>query len=229
MRGIITGALYVVVIVVMAVATIVEKYKGTAYVSEYWYGAWWFVVLWALLTAAAIVYFVRSKVKKAFVVTLHLAFVVILAGALLTHLTAQRGVLHLRKGETAKTFLVQKGDDLQERPLPFAISLMDFRVEYHEGTTAPADYVTTVSIAPKGQPTNRASATISMNNILSRQGYRLYQSDYDRDLQGSILSVNSDPWGIPVTYIGYALLFISLIWMLFEPRIKGKVNSETTD
>ena len=34
--------LYVTVIVVMAAATIVEKYKGTAHVGEYWYGSWWF-------------------------------------------------------------------------------------------------------------------------------------------------------------------------------------------
>lgn len=34
---------------------------------------------------------------------------------------------------------------------------------------------------------------------------------------GSYLSVNYDPWGITVTYIGYALLFLSLILMLILP------------
>ena len=55
-------AFYIVVIAVMAIATIVEKYQGTSYVSAYFYGAWWFSLLWAILTASAMAYFVRQKV-----------------------------------------------------------------------------------------------------------------------------------------------------------------------
>ena len=46
----------------------------------------------------------------------------------------------------------------------------------------------------------------------------LYQSSYDEDLQGTVLAMNSDPWGIPVTYLGYALLFVSLVWILLDPK-----------
>lgn len=106
--------LYVAVIVVMAAATIVEKYKGTAHVGEYWYGSWWFSVLWALLAAAAIAWFVKRRVRKVFAVVLHLSFIVILAGALLTHLTARRGMIHLRKGESTNTYLVQEGKGNQD-------------------------------------------------------------------------------------------------------------------
>ena len=53
-----------------------------------------------------------------------------------------------------------------------------------------------------------------MNRILSRQGYRFYQSSFDDDKEGSWLSVNYDPWGIGVTYAGYILLGISMLWML---------------
>ena len=217
--------LYVAVIVVMAAATIVEKYKGTAYVGEYWYGSWWFSVLWALLAAAAIVWFLKQRVRKVFAVVLHLSFIVILAGALLTHLTSRQGMLHLRKGESTNTYLVQEGKGIKMHSLPFRIALKDFEVKYHEGTMAHADYVTKVTILPlpkqAGSPSTQSqesNATISMNKILSYQGYRFYQSSYDPDMQGSILAVNSDPWGIPVTYTGYALLFIALIWMLFDPR-----------
>jgi ABC-type transport system involved in cytochrome c biogenesis permease subunit len=59
-----------------------------------------------------------------------------------------------------------------------------------------------------------------MNQIVSHKGVRLYQSDYDEDLRGSLLAMNSDPWGIPVTYCGYALLFVSLVWMLADPQGK---------
>lgn len=231
--------LYVMVIIVMATATIIEKYKGTAYVGEYWYGSWWFSVLWALLAAAGITWFVKRRVRKVFAVVLHLSFIVILAGALLTHLTARQGMLHLRKGESTNSYLVQEGNNIKMHALPFRIVLKDFEVKYYEGTTAHADYVTKVTILPlsehtgsrsvKGQESN---ATISMNKILSYQGFRFYQSSYDPDMQGSILAVNSDPWGIPVTYTGYALLFIALIWMLFDPkgqyrRILREINQAT--
>ena len=217
--------LYVAVIVMMAAATIVEKYKGTAYVGEYWYGSWWFSVLWALLAAAAIVWFLKQRVRKVFAVVLHLSFIAILAGALLTHLTSRQGMLHLRKGESTNTYLVQEGKGIKMHSLPFRIALKDFEVKYHEGTMAHADYVTKVTILPlpkqAGSPSTQSqesNATISMNKILSYQGYRFYQSSYDPNMQGSILAVNSDPWGIPVTYTGYALLFIALIWMLFDPK-----------
>ncbi len=57
-----------------------------------------------------------------------------------------------------------------------------------------------------------------MNNIFSHRSYRFYQSSYDEDGKGSVLAINADPFGIPVTYTGYALLFLSLIWMLVDPK-----------
>ena len=200
--------LYIVVIAVMAVATMIEKKQGTSYVSDHIYGVWWFSALWALLTGFAIFYFIKRKVRRPSVVALHLSFVVILAGALLTHLTAERGIVLLRKGQVATHYLTP---DLQEHQLPFTISLQAFEILYHEGTQAPADYISHVLI-------DQQPFTISMNQIANHKGIRLYQNNYDEDMQSSVLSLNSDPWGIPVTYSGYALLFISLIWMLIDPR-----------
>ena len=85
-----TIILYCVVVVVMAIATFVEHANGFRL-----YGEWWFTVLWALLTAVAIVYFLKQKVRKLFVVVLHLSFVVILFGAFLTHVSARQGALHV--------------------------------------------------------------------------------------------------------------------------------------
>ena len=205
---------YIVVVAVLAAATIVEKYLGTEYVSEHIFGAWWFSALWAVLTAVATFYFIKRKVRRAAVVVLHLSFVVILAGALLTHLTAIRGVVPLRKGIPTNEYLTR---DLYLHKLPFIICLEDFEIKFYEGTDMPSDYVSHVTI--DGQP-----FTISMNQIVSQKGVRLYQSDYDMDLRGSILAMNSDPWGIPVTYCGYALLFVSLVWMLMDP--KGKFRQQ---
>jgi ABC-type transport system involved in cytochrome c biogenesis permease subunit len=205
---------YIVVVAVLAAATIVEKYLGTEYVSEHIFGAWWFSAMWAVLTAVATFYFIKRKVRRASVVVLHLSFVIILAGALLTHLTAVRGVVPLRKGIATNEYLTR---DMYLHKLPFTICLENFEIKFYEGSDMPSDYVSHVTI--DGQP-----FTISMNQIVSQKGVRLYQSDYDMDLQGSILAMNSDPWGIPVTYCGYALLFVSLVWMLIDP--KGKFRQQ---
>ena len=95
--------IYAMVIFVMAMATFMEKTKGTPYVLNNVYGSWWFSSLWALLAISGIVYIVRRKLKKVSLLLLHLSFVVILIGALLTHLTAWQGIVHLRKGETILT------------------------------------------------------------------------------------------------------------------------------
>ena len=205
---------YIVVVAVLAAATIVEKYLGTEYVSEHIFGAWWFSAMWAVLTAVATFYFIKRKVRRASVVVLHLSFVIILAGALLTHLTAVRGVVPLRKGIATNEYLTR---DMYLHKLPFTICLENFEIKFYEGSDMPSDYVSHVTI--DGKP-----FTISMNQIVSQKGVRIYQSDYDMDLQGSILAMNSDPWGIPVTYCGYALLFVSLVWMLIDP--KGKFRQQ---
>ena len=211
---------YVLIIICMGAATFVEKSRGTQFTAENIYDAWWFTALWAVLTAFAAVHFVRRRVRRASTVMLHLSFVIILAGALLTHLTAERGMVHLRQGETVGTYLVQDGDDVSERQLPFGIRLDRFEVAYHEGTTSAADYISHITITDgtsRSADGDTRSAVVSMNRIYSHRGVRLYQSDYDPDMQGSILALNADPWGIPVTYLGYALLFIAFLWSLADP------------
>ena len=214
--------LYVTVIVCMAVATIVEKYQGTAFVQKNIYGAWWFSLLWAVLTATAVAYFVKRKVRRPSVVLLHAAFVVILAGALLTHLTCHTGMIHLRVDEQTGVYLSTDNQECTERPLPFIVRLDTFYVDYHEGTQAAADYVSQLTLIDGHE---RQQAEVSMNHIFSHRGIRFYQSSYDEDGRGSILSVNSDPWGIPVTYTGYVLLFISLVWMLISHRSPTPIPS----
>ena len=56
-----------------------------------------------------------------------------------------------------------------------------------------------------------------MNNILKYKGYRFYQSSYDNDEKGTVLSVNNDRTGMFVTYTGYALLFLFIILSIINP------------
>lgn len=200
----------------MAAATFIEKSRGTDFVHTAVYGSWWFTALWALLAVAAVVYIVRRRVRRLSTLALHFALLLILAGALLTHVSAWRGRVHLRSGLAVDTYykLDRKGN-VSEEKLPFTMRLDTFIVSYHEGTQAEADYTSRFTVSGEGRETQ---AEVSMNKIYEHGPLRFYQASYDRDLLGSVLAVNCDPWGIPVTYAGYALLFAALVWMLFDPK-----------
>ena len=208
-------ALYTLIVVCIGLATIIEKYKGTPYVGEHIYGAWWFSLIWAVLTVAGVYYMVQQKLfKRLGVMVLHLSFVLILIGALITHLTSMEGNLSLRKGKSTQTFLDKDGTT---RQLPFTLTLRNFRVINYPGTDAPMDFQSIVGIDAGGES---RELSVSMNNIGSANGYRLFQSSYDSDGGGVTLGVYYDPWGIAVTYAGYLLLLLSIIWVLFSRHTK---------
>lgn len=208
--------LYILVLISMAVATIVEKSQGTDYAHAHYYGAWWFILIWAVLAALGAFYIIKRKVKCASTLALHLSFIIILAGALLTHISAKRGMIHLRIGQPTDTYMAQDEEQgMKEEKLPFSLCLQKFEAKMHDGTNAVADYSSKFTVIDGD---DKSEGEVSMNNIYSHRSYRLYQSSYDEDGKGSVLAINADPYGIPVTYTGYALLFISLVWMLFDPK-----------
>lgn len=208
--------LYILVLVCMAAATIVEKSQGTDYAHAQYYGAWWFILIWAVLAALGAFYIIKRKVKCASTLSLHLSFIIILAGALLTHISAKRGMIHLRIGQPTDTYMAQDEEQgMKEEKLPFSLCLQKFEAKMHDGTNAVADYSSKFTVIDGD---DKSEGEVSMNNIYSHRSYRLYQSSYDEDGKGSVLAINADPYGIPVTYTGYALLFISLVWMLFDPK-----------
>ena len=208
--------LYALVIVCMGAATIVEKYQGTDFVGSHIYGAWWFTLLWALLAATATLYYIKHRTRSWTGTALHLSFVIILVGAFITHISSERGTIHLRQGLPTDRYTVYDRDmNAHPATLPFSIRLDRFDVQYHAGTDAAQDYVSHFTLTDNGQKTQ---GKVSMNNIFSYGPMRIYQASYDSDGMGATLSTNSDPIGIPVTYTGYALLFVALIGMLIDPR-----------
>lgn len=192
------------IILILITATIVESSKGTAFVRQHIYTSAWFVVLWAALVVAAAVYIVLRKNKSnvsTSVLLVHASFLVILLSAFTSWNMAESGTIHLRQNETTSTMKDEEG---KTKELGFEVSLKNFNVVNYPGTDAPMDYVTTLTA-------NTQEIKVSMNNIGSFNGYRFIQSGYDSDMQGTTLGVYHDPWGIGITYTGYALLFISLI------------------
>ena len=211
--------LYVLIIVCLGSATIIEKYHGTQFVSTYIYGSWWMCVLWAILVGGGIFFLLKRRVRRLSMITLHLAFIVILLGAFLTHLTSKNGIIHLRKGKPVQTYEYQTSSGMNSTSqLPFTIRLDEFSIKKHAGTDAAEDYISRFTIHTSEKDSFQGE--VSMNHIYSHNNTRLYQASYDEDWEGSYLTLNSDPYGIPVTYSGYVLLFIGLLWILVDP--KGK-------
>ena len=107
-----------------------------------------------------------------------------------------------------KTLEISYGSNITN--LPFSIKLNDFILERYPGSNSPSGYKSDVILLDKAANVERPFV-IFMNNILKYKGYRFYQSSFDQDEKGTILSVNHDRAGMLVTYTGYALLFIFII------------------
>src|SRR5450759_1097836 len=99
--------------------------------------------------------------------------------------------------------------------LPFAIKLNEFILERYPGSASPSGYKSDVVLLDKSENIEKPFM-IFMNNILKYKGYRFYQSSFDRDEKGTILSVNHDMAGMLVTYTGYGLLFIFILLSLLN-------------
>ena len=199
----------------MAAATIVEKLYGTETAFRHFYHSPLFIALWAVTAISGVWLMIkRGTIKKPATFFLHIAFVLILAGALLTLLTGKSGSMYLRRGETSANWSSDQGF---RQKLPFKLTLKDFSVEYYPGTKDPKDYISKVAVTDSNTGAV-TEFTISMNNILKYGGYRFYQTSYDADLNGSVFSVSHDPWGVSVTYTGYVMLLLSLIGFFIQKK-----------
>ena len=203
-----------VLCLIMAMATFVEKEHGTNYAYSHIYGTWWFAALWALMAILSLVGIVKGKVyKNISLLLVHFSFVLILGGALCTKLWAKHGYVVLNKDQPCNIMY----DDTLAEVLPFSMQLDTFYIAHYPGTDAPADYISHFTITDTAAKQTTAGE-VSMNNIFDYNGFRFYQSSFGDDMQSSTLSVNHDVYGIPLTYAGYALFILSMIWYLLSAK-----------
>ena len=99
--------------------------------------------------------------------------------------------------------------------LPFSLYLDDFQLDRYIGSDSPSSFASEITLKDEERGVNR-DVRIFMNNTLKYRGYRFYQSSYDQDELGTVLSVNMDFWGTLVTYIGYLLMALGMIMALFS-------------
>lgn len=203
-----------ILLLILTIATILEKIYGTDFVNEYIYSSVPFVILWGV-TAITYLYIIKSKLHRQPVIfLLHLSLLFILAGAFTTWIYGEQGTMRVRQGEQQTSFTDSKGISHQ---LPFSITLNQFEIIYYKGTLAPMDFISHISVADKDCH-RQIQGKVSMNHIFSYQHYRFYQSGYSEDNEGSVFSVSHDPYGIGITYAGYTLLLLSTVFFFFSPQ-----------
>ncbi|MDR3653154.1 MAG: cytochrome c biogenesis protein CcsA [Paludibacter sp.] len=126
------------------------------------------------------------------------------------------------KNEASQPTTCQLGDvnvsvsyGMLAQKLPFSITLRSFQLDRYPGSNSPSSYASEITVTDKEMKTERPFR-IYMNNILNYRGYRFFQSSYDTDEKGTVLSVNHDYWGTLITYIGYFLMTLGMILTLFN-------------
>ncbi|MDX2432571.1 MAG: cytochrome c biogenesis protein CcsA [Bacteroides sp.] len=117
----------------------------------------------------------------------------------------------------------------KELTLPFSLFLKEFQVERYPGSNSPSSFASEVVLVDKEMDIQE-DRRIYMNNVLKHRGFRFYQSSYDNDEKGTILSVNKDLAGTFVTYFGYFLLIAGMVLAMFVKntrfsRIAGKTRT----
>lgn len=114
----------------------------------------------------------------------------------------------------------------KEYKLPFNVKLNDFIAEKYPGTeTGYASFMSKVTVEDE----RPFDYDIFMNHVLDHRGYRFFQSSFHPDEKGTVLSVNHDLWGTWITYIGYFLLYVGLMGIMFFGKTRFRDLSKALD
>jgi len=125
----------------------------------------------------------------------------------------------LRQGEPAVLDLGGRELALSYGPklidVPYRLQLDDFLLITYPGSSNPASYESHVQLFDEAAGIAGRPVRIYMNHPLTYRGYKHFQSSYDQDHRGTVLSVNHDPGKWP-TYIGYMMIGLGFLLILFK-------------
>ena len=199
----------------LASATFLEKYYGTAAAKAMIYYSPLFFLLQGLMALNFLaILFQRKGLNRGrwgFLLT-HIALLVILAGAMVSHVIGEEGILHLREGECSDQLQIETDRGTLRYALPFEVELVRFTLTRYPGSASPSAYESELLVHVDGQT---IPVRVSMNNVLDVKGHGFFQASYDPDEKGTVLSVNRDVEGRNITYTGYLLLLAGLLYSLF--------------
>ena len=138
----------------LAIATFIEKYHGTAAAKAMIYYSPVFFLLQFLLVANFVAIVIKHQLLKrrrwGLMVT-HAAFIVILLGALISHLFGEEGILHLREGEASDRIMIRTSDQTLYHTLPFSVELVKFTLTRYPGSASPSAYESELLVHVDGQ------------------------------------------------------------------------------
>ena len=197
-----------VIVTVLVTATILEKLCGSAFAIENIYHSWWLITLWALLAVAATAYILRTQ-RRGSLILLHASFVLVLLGAFVSFLTSKRGDMAISEDDVPAS-MFELGDGALQR-LPFRLQLAGVDTLYTDGVETPSDYV--VRVVADGKAV-QAEHLISLNAPAKIDGYQFCIKGVNG--AGVSLLVSHDPYGRPISYVGYLMVFVSFLLLFFD-------------
>lgn len=198
----------------LAAATFVEKAYGTMLAKVLIYYSPLFFLLQLLLVVNFILITLKHRYHKSGrwgYIAIHFSFIVILLGALISHVSGKEGVLHLREGGRSNQIVSHTNRGEHIYTLPFEVELVKFTLKRYPGSMSPSSFESELLVHVDGEIRKEL---VYMNNVLDVKGYRFFQASFDSDEKGTILSVNKDVAGRNVTYAGYLLLLAGSILCL---------------
>lgn len=199
----------------LALATFIEKYFSTTMAKALIY----YSPLFFLCVTALVINFILSstqnhliKTKKIGFLLVHFSFILLLIGAMISHIFSFEGILHLREGQTSDHLILKSNKGMTTHKLPFKVTLDDFILTHYPGSSSPSSYESKVTVTINGK---QQKERIYMNNVLDLKGYRFFQASFDEDEKGTVLSVNYDKTGRLITYTAYFFLFCGFFFAIF--------------
>ena len=202
----------ILLVVLLAVGSVVEHYSYTAAAREWVYVAPWTLGLWVVAVVSGLwQVWKRRRQLLCTGVLLHVAFVVMLSGALLTHAFSIEGRLEVHASAEAVDGFIHYDDEGRARVVhfPFAVQMDSCAVLLHPNSARPKDYQANLRVIAND---HSYIYKVQMNQPLRRAGWRFYLMNLDGGR--ATFSVVHDPWGIALTYVGYAFFFLAMVAVL---------------
>lgn len=203
------GSMGLLMLVLIA-ATLLEKLYGTSFAIGNIYHSAWFITIWSLLAVTAMAYTLRVS-RRWTLTALHASFAIILVGAFVSFMTSRHGSIVLAKEAVPASMFTTPHGELEK--LPFSLQLADIDTVYSKGDGQHRDYVAHITVNDKKESDTH---TISLNNPLKKNGYSLcIKGVTDGHLS---LFVVHDTIGLPISYAGYLMMFVSFIVLFLDKR-----------
>lgn len=199
-----------VLVAVLIAATLIENIYGSSFAIDGIYHSTWFIAVWALLAVTSMAYILCVS-KRRSLILLHASLVLVLLGAFVSFMTSKRGDMVVAQ-DAVPASMFEMADGTLEK-LPFRLQLASVDTVCVNGGETPSDYV--VRVVADGKAV-QAEYVISLNAPAKIDGYQFCIKGVQEE--GVSLLVSYDPLGRMVSYLGYAMVFISFLLLFFDRK-----------